>query len=278
MANEAMQTMWDGEEGDHWAEHADHYDAASARIVEHYLGTVDVAPDTRILDVGCGAGGLAVELAKRCPGGSVLGVDLSSRMLEVGAKRAAAAGVTNVEFMRADAQTHVFDPGSFDVAVSSFGAMFFDDHVAAFSNIASALKPGGRVSLLAWRRLQDNEWLMGIRDALAMGRDLPFPPLEAPTPFSLSDPARTAALLGAAGFTDVESTAIDQPMVLGTDADDAFGFFGQAGLARGLSHDLEPAAKEQGLAKLRQFFADHETPEGVVAGSAAWLITAEKAA
>jgi SAM-dependent methyltransferase len=181
-----------------------------------------------------------------------------------------------VEFLRADAQTHAFPDAAFDVAVSSFGVMFFDDPVAAFTNIGRALKPNGRVSFLAWRPIQENKWLMGIRSSLAMGRDLPVPPLEAPSPFALSSPERNEALLSAAGFTDVMSTAVDQPMILGADTDTAYAFFSQQGITKGLSQDLDEDQKQQGFAQLRRFVADHETPDGVRIGSAAWVISARK--
>lgn len=277
MANEAMQEAWDGDEGDHWADHADHYDAASVRVMSAYVPAIGVGPAERVLDVGCGAGGLALDLAAQCPEGGVVGVDLSSRMLEVAAKRAAARGLSNTEFVQADAQVHAFSPESFDVAVSAFGVMFFDDPVAAFANIARALKPGGRVCFAAWRGLAEQEWLLGLRNAFAMGRDLPFPPVEAPTPFALSVPTRTAELLGAAGLVDVASSPVDESMVIGTNTDDAFAFFREAGIAKGLSHDLDAAQREQGLANLREFLAAHETPEGVLVPSAAWVISARKA-
>ena len=276
MANEAMTEAWDGEEGDHWAEYADRYDQASSRVIAAYLPAIGVTADDRVLDVGCGAGGFALGVAALCPQGSVLGVDLSSKMLDVAAKRAAARGLANVSFERADAQTYPFAPASFDLVASSFGCMFFDDLVAAFTNITAALKPGGRVSIIAWRPITENTWLMGIRDSLAMGRDLPLPPLEAPTPFSLSSPERTRSLLEAAGLTEVVSTPVEEPMVLGKDLDDAYEFFKEAGLSKGLSQDLDDAQRQEGFAKLRQFLADHETPEGVLVGSAAWIISATK--
>ncbi len=276
MANEEMHAAWDGAEGSHWAEYANHYDAASARVAGAYVPAIGVGADDRVLDVGCGAGRLSLDLAARLDSGSVLGVDLSSQMLAVATHRAASRGLTNVSFEQADAQTHAFAPASFDLAVSSFGVMFFDDPVAAFANIGRALKPGGRVSFLAWRSLQENAWLMGIREALAMGRDLPFPPLEAPTPFALSDPERTRTLLEAAGFSDVSSTAVDQPVVLGPDTESAFAFFSQAGLVKGLSEDLDETQRKEGLTRLREFVAAHETPEGVLIDSAAWIITAAK--
>ena len=275
MANEAMEAAWDGDEGEHWAAHAEIYDAVSARVFAAYVGGIAVRPQDRVLEVGCGAGKLALALAPRCPAGSVLGVDLSSQMLDVATKRAASDGLKNVEFMRADAQVHPFAEASFDLAVSSFGVMFFDDPVAAFGNIARALRSGGGVSFLVWRAMQDNALMMGIRNALAMGRDLPFPPLDAPTPFALSNPERTESLFKAAGLVDVAFEAVDQPMTLGPVAA-AFDFVSGMGLPRGLSQDLDDAQKEQGFANLRQFLADHDTPDGVLVDTATWIITAHK--
>ena len=273
MANEQMKSAWDGDEGDHWAEYADRYDASSARLKAAYIPAIGAGPEDRVLDVGCGAGVLALELAGRVA--SVKGVDLSSRMIDVARTRAAERGITNSTFERADAQT---DPlgADYDVAVSSFGVMFFDDPVVAFSNIGRALKPGGRVSFLAWRPITENEWLMGIRTSMAMGRDLPLPPLDAPNPFTLSVPERTSSLFEAAGFTDVTSTPVDEPMVLGSDVEHAYAFFSQAGLAKGLSQDLSDAFRAQGFANLKQFLAGYQTSEGVLVPSAAWIITARK--
>src|SRR5207247_959486 len=77
-----------------------------------------------------------------------------------------------------------------DVAVSTFGAMFFDDAHTAFANIGEALRPGGQLAMLTWQDLRNNDWLMTLRDVFAMGRTLPFPPPAAPTPLPLADPHR----------------------------------------------------------------------------------------
>src|SRR5689334_9536168 len=117
MANEAMQQAWDGDEGDHWAEYADLYDASSVRVKAKYLPAIAAGSADRVLDVGCGAGGLTLDLAKQVA--SIMGVDLSSRMLEVARTRAANRGIANAEFAQADAQTDDLGSG-YDVAVSSF--------------------------------------------------------------------------------------------------------------------------------------------------------------
>ena len=95
------------------------------------------------------------------------GLDLSTRMLELARQRSADEGLDNVTFVRGDAQVFPFEPAAFDVAMSSFGAMFFNDPVAAFTNIGGAVRPGGTLAMLAWRTLPENDWLMSLRAALA---------------------------------------------------------------------------------------------------------------
>ena len=75
-------------------------------------------------------------------------------MLDYAREQAAQEGVANASFLQADAQIHPFEPGAHDVAISETGAMFFGDPVAAFTNIGTALRPGGRLALLVWRELQ----------------------------------------------------------------------------------------------------------------------------
>src|SRR5205085_7422709 len=132
-----------------------------------------------------------------------LGVDLSSQMLALARETATAEGLTNVEFRHADAQVEPFESAAFDVVISRMGSMFFGDPIAAFANLHRALRPGGRLTLLTRQSIADNEWLTEFRAAMAVGRELPAPPPEAPSPFALCDPDRVRAILGAAGLADV---------------------------------------------------------------------------
>jgi hypothetical protein len=118
---------------------------------------------------------------------------------------------------------------------------------------------------------------MMIREVLARGRELGFPPPEAPTPFALANPGRVRSILEGAGFADVELEEVDEPLRFGDDGDHAFGFIQTAGIVRGLCNDLDDADKEAGLADLRERVAGYETPEGVLLPTSAWLITARRA-
>ena len=111
------------------------------------------------------------EAAEAASRGHALGLDLSTRMLERASELSDAAGLRNVSYLRADVQVHPFEPASFDIALSLFGSMFFDDPVAAFSNVHNALRPGGRTVLVVWQPLAANEWLLVVRGALAAGRE-----------------------------------------------------------------------------------------------------------
>lgn len=271
-----MAEAWDGEEGADWTENADRYHATGVAIWQRFLDADLIRAEDRVLDIGCGTGHSTRDVARLTSRGSVLGVDLSSRMLALARERSAAVGLTNTQFIQADAQVHPFEPAVFDIAISSFGVMFFADRDAAFDNIGRALRPGGRIALLAWRGLEENEWLVALRDALAAGRDLPSPPMGGPGPFGLADVDGATACLAGAGFEDVLFTPIDEPVFLGTDAEDAYEFVRTLGLFRGLTNGLDEATRADAVAKLRAMLTDHQTADGVLLESGAWLITASK--
>jgi SAM-dependent methyltransferase len=273
-ANPEQAAAWNGHEGEHWAAHADRFERIGSATWRRLLDRDLVGRAERVLDVGCGTGGSTRDLGRVAVEGHALGVDLSAPMLTVARDRAQSQGLTNVDFVQADAQIHPFDPGAYDVVVSCFGAMFFADPLVAFTNIASALRADGTLAVLAWRELDRNEWITAIRAALAVGRVLPVPPPEAPTPFSLADPARVQSILGAAGFEGIELEPIDEAMVFGTDADDAYGFLQTMGIVEWLTHDLLPSSRAEALAQLRAAVEAHEQPGAVTFGSSAWLITA----
>src|SRR5690349_9918453 len=189
-----MGKAWDGVLGAVWARVADRFDRTARFYQPLLVDAVGAHPDDRVLDVGCGAGRLSLDCARTAE--SVLGIDLSGEMLAVARSRAAAAGTSNAVFEQGDAQVHPLEASSFDVVTSRWGAMFFGDPVAAFSNMARALRPSGRLVIGVWQGLERSEWIQVIFGTLAAGRELPPPTTTGPGPLGLSDPARVRSVLG----------------------------------------------------------------------------------
>ena len=273
-SNREQLRAWDGDEGAYWAAHPDYFDRSMAFLHQRLFAAAGIGRGERVLDIGCGTGQTTCDAARAAASGSALGVDLSSRMIEYARRRAEEAGVANARFEQADAQVHPFAAEEFDVAISRTGAMFFGDLVAAFTNIGRALRPGGRLALITWRPLPENEWIREMRSALAGGRDLPLPPADAQGPFSLSDPDRIRAVLTSAGFTDIELDAADADMWFGTDADDACRFV--LGLLGWMLEGLDDAGRARALDALHATMTAHESADGVTFGCAAWTICATR--
>ncbi|MGH3719930.1 MAG: class I SAM-dependent methyltransferase [Pseudonocardiaceae bacterium] len=265
---------WDGDAGAFWAAHADRFDEGVAAYRGQFLAAAAIEETATVLDVGCGSGQTTRDAARCATAGSALGVDLSSQMIELARRRAESEQVVNATFQQADAQVHPFSARSFDLAISRHGAMFFGDPIAAFTNIARALRPGGRLVLLTWQPFECNEWLSAFFTALGAGRALPAPPSDAPSPFALSDPDRVRSLLTEAGFSDVQLQGLSEPMYFGPNTDNAFQFVSDqhAGMVR----DLDPDTRILALENLRANLADHNTERGVLYDSASWLIQARR--
>jgi SAM-dependent methyltransferase len=281
MANEIVNVdqaeAWDGAEGQHWAAHHARFDATIAPHHQLLMAAAAVAPGERVLDIGCGNGLTSRDAARAAgPSGSVVGVDLSGPMLARAEQLTKEEGLDNVRFEQGDAQVHRFEPGAYDLAMSRFGVMFFLDPVAAFANIASALRSGGRLALLVWQSIEANEWISAMRAALAVGRDLPVPPPGAPSPFSLADTDHARRVLTEAGFTDVGFTPSERPFHIGADVDEAYEFVSGLVVIQFLLQDLDDATRSRALDNLRATMADHKTADGIEFDSAAWVITARK--
>jgi SAM-dependent methyltransferase len=274
--NREMARAWDDESA-HWTEQEAHYDAAVRHHTDRLWEAAGISLADHVLDIGCGTGTTTREAARAASSGSALGVDLSDRMIERALELARAEGLSNARFEAADAQVHPFARGAFDLAVSRFGAMFFGDPLAAFTNVAGALRPGGRLLLLAWQELKNNQWLVAVRQALALGRELPAPPVGSPGPFGLADPDGVRRILTGAGFEDIAFHEVRERVVLGTDVEDAFAFVKDIGPTHGLLDGLDDGARIKALGQLRTTLAAHHSGDGVRLDSSAWLISAGRA-
>src|SRR6185437_16325653 len=136
-----------------------------------------------------------------------LGLDLSGPMLARAQADAEAAGLGNAAFRQGDAQVESLEPAGFDTVISRFGVMFFADPVAAFANIRSAVRPGGRLVFACWQPLAANDWLLVPGAALA--EHVPpgdFGTAAGPGMFAFADQNLVYEILAGAGWTDIQIT------------------------------------------------------------------------
>lgn len=267
-SNAQQRTAWNGCSGEVWTGWADRFEAGVAGYRDAFRAAAAVGAGERVLDVGCGSGATTLDAAAATgPRGRVHGVDLSAPLVALARERAAGTGWAS--FAVADAQTDDLGTG-YDVAISRNGVMFFDDPAAAFANVHRALRPGGRALLQVWQPVHRQEWLRAVLDAL----DMPAPPGTGPGPFSLADPARTAALLRGAGFADVRIEDVRAPMWFGADVEDAASFL-LALHGPGIA-DRPEADRAAAGRSLHEALTGRAAPGGVTLGSAAWLVHATR--
>ncbi|HEV8579865.1 MAG TPA: methyltransferase domain-containing protein [Thermoanaerobaculia bacterium] len=248
------------------------YDAELQMHNEVLRRAYGIRPDDHVLDIGCGAGQTTRDAARFATDGSAVGVDVAAPMIKRARQLTEAAGLHNVYFEQADAETYHFPPESFDIAISRFGTMFFADPVAAFANIGRALRPKGRLVMMVWREHDRNEWSVLIERALAAGTDVP----DASSAFSLADPATTGRILDTAGFVEATFTDVHEPVYYGPDVAAALDWVRGFASVNDLLQRLDPPSAERALDRLRQTLAAHLSGQGVWLDSRAWIVAANR--
>ena len=208
-AAEDQVAAWNGAAGLSWVEAQKSLDQLMKPLEELLVETV-LARDARsVLDVGCGTGATTLAIVRALSGGNCVGVDISEPMLALARARAERERL-QATFVRADAQTHAFEPGAFDTIVSRFGVMFFEDPVRAFANLRSAVRRGGGLAAIAWRSPAENPFMTAAERAAApFLPDIPPRRVDVPGPFALADARRVRDILEASGWAEIEVRPLD---------------------------------------------------------------------
>lgn len=211
MANEDQVALWNEASGRTWVEMQQVLDRMLAPFEAPLIDAAFPGQGGRVLDVGCGSGATTLAMAKRLgASGSCVGVDISAPLLTAARSRAVAEGNSNVTFVQADAQTHAFDPSSFDAMISRFGVMFFDAPDAAFNNIRRAMRVGAKLAFVAWRGPAENPFMTTAkRAAEPLLTNMPKPDPNAPGQFAFADGDRVRRILQSGGWSDINLQPLD---------------------------------------------------------------------
>lgn len=272
--NESEQaTLWNGTAGRAWVDEQALLDRVLAPFGDLLVDAVRASPARRVLDVGCGTGSTTVAVARLLgEGGRCTGIDISEPMIAAARARAEREGVP-ASFVRADAQAHAFEAGSFDMVISRFGVMFFDDPVRAFANLRRAARDGAGLRFVAWRSAAENPFMTTAERAAApLLPELPARRSDGPGQFAFADGGRVARILEESGWAGIDIQPIDVPCTLSEkDLVRYLWRLGPVGLA--LS-EADEATRTRVMATVRAAFDPFVHGEEVRYTAACWMVGA----
>lgn len=275
MDNSAQIDYWNGPAGQKWVRDADRMDVMLSPFAEAVISRIAPKPGQSVIDIGCGAGALSLNLAASSVNVAVTGVDVSEPLLAVARARAAAVGA-KARFVNGDAA--VWKPEELaDFAISRFGVMFFADPVAAFANIRKSLHKDGRIAFACWRSLPENAWAFTpLQAALPLLPEAPMPPPPGtPGPFAFADKGYVERILKESGWSDIRITPWDGPLTLpGASVTESAQFMLEMGpLARAISDSAFDLASIRTAVEVR--LQELAGPDGRVhLAAAAWIVEA----
>lgn len=269
---------WSGTAGARWAENVDHFETMLAPPGAALLDWCGFAPGERVVEIGCGGGGLTRAIAARvAPGGSVLGLDISDGLVALAAARAAAAGIDTAAFLAGDAQRTIPPQAPFDRLVSRFGVMFFADPAAAMANLRAMIAPGGRLDFAVWAPAEVNPQF--VATGMVAREHLGLAPADprGPGPLAFSDTGYLEGLLTGAGFTEVAFSSWEGALPFapaGTRLEDAAELMLRTSAIADAMREAEPAVHEAARADLVARLADHHGPQGLLLPAQVHLVRA----
>ena len=267
-----QETLWNGPAGRAWVEAQDVLDGMFQPFEDRL--TREVAAGRRVLDVGCGTGSTTLAIARRLGStGSSVGIDLSAPMLAVAQARARQAGIA-ADFIRADAQAHAFEPADFDLIVSRFGVMFFDDPVRAFTNLRRTAKDGAELRFIAWRSAAENPFMTTAERAAApILPELPARRPGAPGQFAFADSGRVQAILEASGWAGIDIQPVDVTCTL--PERDLIRYLSWLGPVGTVLQQADEPRRRQGIEVVRAAFDPYVSGVEVRFTAACWWVVAQ---
>jgi len=203
-------TLWNGHAGHAWVETQARLDLIFEPFKDMLVEAVSRAARRRVLDVGCGTGGTTLAVGVLLgANGQCTGIDISEPMIAAARARAEREGIA-ARFLRDDAQVHAFEAASFDMIISRFGVMFFDDPIQAFANLRRAATDEAEMRLIAWRTPEENPFMTTAERAAAkLLPNLPVRRPDEPGQFGFANRHRVQKILQESGWAGIDIQPID---------------------------------------------------------------------
>ncbi len=274
-ANVAQAALWNGVAGQAWVESQRVLDELFKPMENLLADAVGAASALRVLDVGCGTGSMTLAMAQRLSANArCTGIDISAPMIALARHRAEAEG-SAAEFILADAQTHDFGAARFDMIVSRFGVMFFDDPVRAFTNLQHIASPGCTLRMIAWRSAAENPFMTTAERAAATQLpDLAVSPPGAPGQFAFADRDRVHHILDQSGWANMDIRPVD--LVCTMAEKDLIGYLTRLGPVGRVLQQQDEQARCRIIDTVRRAFDPFVFGDRVSFTAACWMLCADK--
>lgn len=267
--------LWNGPAGEAWVAMQAQLDRLFTPFEALLVSAVRWHQPRRVLDIGCGTGATTLAIARELAGrGSCTGADLSRIMIDRARERAMAEPVgVEASFVSGDA-SRIEPAAPFDMAVSRFGVMFFEEPAAAFARMRAAMTPGAPLAVIAWRSPAENSF-MTTAERTAAPLLPPLPPMEpgAPGQFAFADADRVRAILGASGWQGIELNPIDIECTM--PERDLLPYLSHLGRIGIFLRQVDAATRDHVLATVRAAFDPFVDGDTVRFDAACWMIEAK---
>ena len=206
--NDKQGQYWNEQPGQSWVIHDAAMNERLQIISDILFEDLAVLECKNGLDIGCGAGSTTRRLYETLgKEGHVTGLDISAKLLGVARSHPESNGL---HFLQADAQSYSFNHEIFDVAISRFGVMFFENPVKAFQNIKSAIQPRREMRFVCWASLTANDFFISPLKTVVDITGVSFAgPGREPGPLAFSDRGYLFSILKEAGFSSVNIDVVE---------------------------------------------------------------------
>ena len=272
--NEEQIALWNDTAGRAWVELQETLDRVLEPFEDLLVEAVAARKPRRVLDIGCGTGSTTLAVARQiAPYGTAVGVDISEPMIALAKQRAERESLPP-RILCADAQTHAFETASFDMIVSRFGVMFFDDSVRAFANLRRAAAPKADLHVIAWRSPADNPFMTTAERAAApFLPQMPARRADEPGQFAFADRGHVSSILEKSGWAEIDIEPFE--VICSLREPELEAYFTRLGPLGRVLPQLDEKSRSRIIDTVRAAFEPYVHGDDVRFTAACWTIGAE---